>query len=190
LATTQESFDALLVWLDPDREVAGQKYETIRTGLIRIFVSRGFSDAEDLADETIDRVMKRLPDIQATYEGPPAKYFIGVARYIIKERNRLKEIATDEFPVQLTDASHESDAYDCLLQCLKFLSRENHHLILDYYSYSGHDKVETHREMANELGITENALRLRAHHIRAKLKQCVRQCVESLKRKQNGSDKP
>jgi hypothetical protein len=38
---TQELFDPLLDWLDPDRERAGHKYETIRLKLIKIFTSRG-----------------------------------------------------------------------------------------------------------------------------------------------------
>jgi len=49
-AITKEQFDSLLSWLSDDRELAGTKYETIRTGLVRVFVSKGFNDAEDLAD--------------------------------------------------------------------------------------------------------------------------------------------
>jgi hypothetical protein len=45
---SQEAFDALLDWLDPDREQAGIKYEQIRLRLIKIFTGRGCSDAEDL----------------------------------------------------------------------------------------------------------------------------------------------
>jgi len=32
---TQEAFDRLLGWLDPDRESAGEKYEAIRLRLIK-----------------------------------------------------------------------------------------------------------------------------------------------------------
>ena len=55
-----------------------------------MFVSKGFSDAEDLADETINRVAKKLPEIQDTYVGEPARYFHGVARYILREMMRRK----------------------------------------------------------------------------------------------------
>jgi hypothetical protein len=37
---TQDAFDKLLNWLDSDRERAGQKYETIRLRLIKIFTCR------------------------------------------------------------------------------------------------------------------------------------------------------
>ena len=48
----------LLEWLDPNLDLAGEKYEEIRRGLIKIFGYRGCSDAEGLADETINRVAR------------------------------------------------------------------------------------------------------------------------------------
>jgi DNA-directed RNA polymerase specialized sigma24 family protein len=188
LDTTQESFEALLAWLhSDDREAAGQQYEIIYTGLVRIFVSKGFSDAEHLADETIRRVCERLPEIRENYVGERARYFQGVARYIILEQRRNKEVATDRFPVQWTEVPDTSDEHNCLLRCLTFLARDKRELILDYYLYEGHAKIEAHREMAHELAITENALRGRAHHIRANLEKCVRQCMQSLKQTQKAS---
>lgn len=178
---TQESFDALLSWLGPERETAGHKYEFIRSGLIRIFVSRGFSDAEDLADLTINRVTNRLSEIQNDYVGEQAAYFYGVARNIIRETARRKEVATDEFPELSKNSSKTTDEYDCLLRCLRFLPANKRDLILDYHSYTGHDKVDCHRRMAEELSISENALRGRAHNIRAKLEKCVIQCKEHLR---------
>jgi len=176
----EESFESLLTWLDPNREIAGQKYEVIRTGLIRIFVSKGFSDAEDLADTVINRVMKKLPEIRDTYVGDPVRYFHGVARNIIRETLRRREIATETVPSFSEEVESHSDEYDCLVKCLRFLAREKRELILDYHIYDGRDKVEQHRHMAEELGITEGALRGRAHHLRGSLEKCIRQCLEGM----------
>jgi DNA-directed RNA polymerase specialized sigma24 family protein len=184
LATAQEPFDALLAWLDSERETAGHKYEVIRSGLIRIFISQGFNDAEDLADLTINRVASKLPEIRADYVGEPARYFHGVARNIILEARRRKEIATDSIPERLSQAPNTTDRYDCLLKCLELLSSEKRELILDYYLYEGRDKIEHHICMAKELGITEGALRTRAHHIRVSLEKCVLQCTQELMEKQ------
>lgn len=178
--TSQESFESFLAWLDPNREMAGRKYETVRTGLLRIFVSRGFSDAEDLADFTIKRVIDKLPDIRTDYVGEPIRYFYGVARNILHEARRRKEVATDQIPEMLSTEPATSDRYDCLIQCLKFLSSEKRELILDYYLYQGRDKVIHHKRMAVELAITEGALRTRAHHIREALEKCVLQCTRKL----------
>jgi DNA-directed RNA polymerase specialized sigma24 family protein len=177
-------FDDLLAWLDPDRDVAARKYETIRTGLIRIFVAKGFSDAEDLADEAITRVVKRLPEIIEGYVGEPARYFHGVARNIILEAGRRREIATDMGPIAFIQITNRSDEYECLMRCLKFLAPTKRDLILDYHAYEGHDKIEQHGIIAQELGISEGALRCRVHRIRTELEECVLQCTQSL-RKQN-----
>jgi hypothetical protein len=55
-ALNSEKFNMLLQWLGPTPESAGEKYEQIRRGLIQIFLWHGATDAEDLADETINRV--------------------------------------------------------------------------------------------------------------------------------------
>jgi RNA polymerase sigma factor (sigma-70 family) len=176
-AITQQQFDSLLSWLAPDRDFAGKKYETIRSGLVRIFISKGFNNAEDLADETINRVMLRLPDIRKGYEGEPARYFHGVARNIIRESRRRKEIAMEVKGVQPQVPPLDArDEHDCLGHCLQLLSSSKRDLILSYYLYDGHDKVEHHKQMAGELNITKGAYRSRAHQIRLSLEKCMREC--------------
>jgi RNA polymerase sigma factor (sigma-70 family) len=153
--------------------------------LIRIFVSRGFSDAEDLCDETINRVMKKLPEIHDIYVGDPVKYFHGVARFIIREVGRRKEVATDEVPGFSGEADVHSDEYDCLVKCLRFLAPEKRELILDYYIYDGRDKIAQHRRMASELGISEGALRGQTHQLRRNLEKCIKQCIERMRANEN-----
>lgn len=178
LAITNDSFDALLEWLDPDRDKAGLQYEVIRGGLIRIFVSQGLADAEYYADETVDRVIKRLPDIRDGYVNDPARYFRGVARNIIRETRRRKEIATDVLPECLPLRPGAGEMADCLAQCLKLLPPDKQDLILDYHLYDGRNKIEHHRQMASELSITVGALRTRAHHIRVALEDCILNCID------------
>lgn len=174
---TQEQFDSLLTWLGDDRELAGRKYETIRNGLVRIFVSKGFSDAEDLADETINRVMLRLPDIRANYSGEPACYFHGVARNIIRESNRRKEVAAGVNDRRVEPNFGAYEDHDCLGHCLDCLPANKRDLILDYYAYDGYEKVNHHKRMAGQLRITEGAIRSRAYQIRVRLENCMRQCA-------------
>lgn len=180
---TQEAFDDLLTWLDPnDRDSAGRKYLSIHAGLTRIFVAKGFARAEDFTDEVITRVIKRLPEIRTNYVGEPVRYFRGVAKNVVREGWRPKEIATDETSVASIRITNKSDEYECLMRCLQFLTPMKRDLILDYHVYEGHDKIETHRTMAEELGITEGALRGQAHRIRVKLEECVLKCVKSLRK--------
>src|ERR1700759_1242376 len=57
---TREGFDRLLDCLDPDREKAGQQYEIIRSKLIHYFDWRDCPFPEEHADETINRVIRKL----------------------------------------------------------------------------------------------------------------------------------
>ena len=184
MAITQEPFEALLTWLDPgDREAAGRAYEVIRAGLIQTLISRGFSNAEELADETIRRVTNRVLEIAPTYEGEPVKYFYGVLRNIMKEQRLNREIYTQDFPIGLVDEQKTSDAYDCLLSCLTLLPDDRREFILEYYAYHGGYKTRTHAQMAVDMGMSESALRMRAFHIRKKLEKCVRKCLFKLETK-------
>jgi len=184
LSISQQSFDTLLSWLDSDREAAGIKYENIRKSLIRIFISNGFDDAEDLADVVINRVTVKIPDMIASYVGEPAAFFFAVARNVIHEARRRKEIATDQVPEIINPVKDQSETYDCLVECLKVLPGDKRELILDYYTYEGKDKIAHHRRMAQELGITDGALRTRAHNIRSNLEKCVVKCTKGLGGKQ------
>src|SRR5690349_2354142 len=70
----RSAFDELLSWLAPDPDAAGQQYELIRRKLIALFRCRGCLSPEDLADETINRVIKKLPLIKPGYVGNPISY--------------------------------------------------------------------------------------------------------------------
>jgi DNA-directed RNA polymerase specialized sigma24 family protein len=173
---SQESFDSLLDWLGPDREQAGHKYEEIRRRLIKIFTCRGCNEAEDLADETINRVTKKLRDIEEGFSGDCARYFYGVANKVHLEYLRRKPVQP---PAALqSDSERLEREYLCLEECINRLSGDNRDLVLQYYQEEGRAKIELRRVMAERLGIGSNALRIRACRIRASLQECVQTCVE------------
>jgi DNA-directed RNA polymerase specialized sigma24 family protein len=90
---TRESFEILLAQLDPDRERAGELYESIRRRLIRLFEWRGCACPEDLADETFNRVARKLAEGVKLVSADPYSYFCGVAHLRFKEvsRNAARE---------------------------------------------------------------------------------------------------
>jgi DNA-directed RNA polymerase specialized sigma24 family protein len=153
-----------------------------------MFVSKGFSDAEDLADLVINRVIKKVPEIRDTYVGEPVRYFHGVARNIMRETLRRKEVAAEVTPVFRDDFLPPSDVYECLARCLTFLPSDKRELILDYYIYDGRDKIAHHRLMASELGISEGALRGRAHHLRSNLEKCIHECLAQTAARADGQE--
>ena len=173
---SEESFEALLDWLASDREQAGIKYEQIRGGLIKYFSGRGHSAAEDLADETINRVASRLSEIKTRVYGEQSRYFYGVARKVQLEYLRRKQPPAP--PESISDSERVEAEHRCLEECIARLSDENRELVLGYYQADGREKIEQRRMLAEKLGIAPNALRIRAYRIRAELQKCVERCVE------------
>jgi DNA-directed RNA polymerase specialized sigma24 family protein len=173
---TQESFDALLDWLDPQREKAGQKYEDIRRRLIKIFTCRGCSEPEDLADETINRVTNKLKEIEAGFTGDRARYFYGVANKVHLEYLRRKPDVT--LPLPVANSGEVEREFKCLETCMDRLTPDNRELVLQYYQEDKKAKIDHRKILAEQLGIAVNALRIRACRIRATLLECVQNCLE------------
>jgi len=177
---TQSGFDALLAWLDPDRDLAAAKFEDIRARLIRIFVYRGSLFAEELADETINRVAGKIAEIAGSYSGEPARYFCGVARNVYRESLKTPQVSPTPDRSAASQALPEDPPaeYLCLEKCMEALPPESRKLILDYYEITGPAKIEGRKRLAQSLGIAPNALRIRAYRVRAQLVACVSRCVE------------
>ncbi len=172
---SREAFGAFLEWLNPDREEAGRKYEDIRRRLIKIFASRGCFCPEDLADETINRVIVKVPEIRQNYCGDPGKYFGGVARNVHHEYARKRVIVP---PQPSTDPPDSQDReLDCLEECLGEVQAASRGIILRYYEGEKGTRIRNRSEIARELGTDLNALRIRVHRIRAALQQCVSDCL-------------
>lgn len=185
---TQQAFDTLLDWLDGDRERAGRKYEEIRVRLIKIFTCRGCFEAEELADETINRVVGKVDEIANNYQGDPALYFYGVSHNIHLEYLRKLKLRVAEIPPESTTdivprpsvgmVEDIEPEFECLEHCLDELSPDSRKLLLEYYQHEKHAKIDHRRRLADELGIAANALRIRAHRMRRVLRECVQNCLE------------
>jgi RNA polymerase sigma factor (sigma-70 family) len=177
LNLTKEQFDQLLAWLDPDPGRAADKYEAIRRKLIKIFLNRGCDEAEDLADETINRVAKKPAALRDNYVGEPARYFHGVAKVLFKEH--LRECRKrHQSPPPPPPRGETEPRLNCLDQCLEELDPESRDLILRYYAEEKQAKITSHKEMGERLSVKPGALRARAHRIRARLRECVEECLE------------
>ena len=174
----KDSFDRLLVWLHTDRELAAQKYEEIRRRLITIFTYRGCAEAEDLADETFDRVTGKVCEVAGTYVGDPALYFYGVAHNVHLEymRGQFRRPSPPPPPTGGEEEEEEPE-YECLEQCMQRLASGDRELVLQYYQEDKRAKIEHRKQLAARLGIAINALRIRAFKIRQALQRCVQECV-------------
>lgn len=183
-----EAFKTLLAWLDADRERAGEKYQHIHQALIQILVWRGCIDAEAWADEVVDRVVEKLPELVTGYKGDPALYFYGVAKRAANEcrRQQLKSEPIESVPnLPAPDAADEAEAEtppsplsECTAECMASLKRAERKLLLGYYRWRGQKKIDAHRDLAAKLGLKRGALRVKVHRARAKLDKCIFECMK------------
>jgi DNA-directed RNA polymerase specialized sigma24 family protein len=185
---TPEGFAALLGQLDPDPERAGELYEAIRRRLVRLFEWRGCAAPEDLADETINRVARRLAEGVELRSGDPYGYFCGVAHLVYKEvlrrasrEHRVLAEGGGWPPPNFEDDEPSDRRLDCLRRCLAQLAPDQRDLVLRYHQGNSHQgnggqgagNIRARQALAREIGIPMNALRIRVHRIRRRLESCV-----------------
>jgi len=178
---TQAAFDGFLATLDRVRDKAGEKYEHIRLKLLKYFQWCG-SDVPDIdADETINRVTRRIYEGQDVYN--LSGYIYGVAKLVraesIKRRNRMRALDEVTF-IELSwlDVEIEVPNYnECLERCLGRLSDEDREVITEYYRYKKTEKIDCRKRLAARLGISLNTLRVKMHRQRMNLESCVEKCL-------------
>lgn len=182
LPTGGEPFDRLLAALDADRDRAGERYEIQRRKLVRLFGWRGCLEADRCADETLDRVARRLaegadvPDVAA--------YCHGVAMNVLREYWRRPERRADAFPNRRRaapppdpDALRREARLECLDGCLAGLEEPARALLVRYHAAGEEPARDRRTALARELGLPLNALRIRTHRLRAALARCIEACA-------------
>jgi RNA polymerase sigma factor (sigma-70 family) len=176
----QSAWNALLARLGPDADSAGLAYDALHRRLVRFFEWHGCLATEDHADTVLTRVARKIHDGEQVLN--VSAYALAIARYVLKEvaaQRRTSEFndAIEAVP-RVSPASEEPDEpAACLDSCLEQLPQRSRQLVLQYYEGDGRRKVANHRAMADELGISERALRLRVFRIRGTLEQCVHRCL-------------
>ncbi|MGH9767857.1 MAG: hypothetical protein ACREAB_10525 [Blastocatellia bacterium] len=185
---TSASFDSLLDALGPDRESAARAYLDLSRALFTFFAVRGAASPDEMADETFNRVARRLSEGTRITADNPASYFYAVAHNIWRESLSNPNVLislTDDDPAQTTLATPydlmingreraESEArHECLEQCLAEFDREDRELIVSYYRFSGGEKIENRKRLAARLGLSHNTLRQKVARLRGKLGDCI-----------------
>jgi DNA-directed RNA polymerase specialized sigma24 family protein len=179
---TKEEFEAFLALLDPDRELAGEKYEQVRRKLHGFFRGRGLSNAEEAVDEVFNRSARR--SLEGGIENIMA-FVLGVARRVASEfHRRPKETPLTESggppvdPIDYEDKEMAEIRQHCLHRCLGRLDVEQRELVVAWYRYDKGEKVENRKRLAAQLNTTVETLKVRAFRVREKLRQLVKECMK------------
>jgi DNA-directed RNA polymerase specialized sigma24 family protein len=183
---SERSFRALLAWLDGGVDSGGENYLEMRRRLSGYFERRQCECADDLADDTLNRVARRLEEVGEEADGPPARYCYVVAKFVFLEYIRARDksagvpIAAQRLEPGVAGAPREPDHQErrlaCLERCLDRLSPRDRELILEYYARGEGPTADRRRALAARLDVTTNALAIRACRIRDTLEACVRSC--------------
>jgi DNA-directed RNA polymerase specialized sigma24 family protein len=193
---TADAFDQLLRYLHPDQASAGRCYENIRQKLIKYFECRQCLWPEDLADQTIDRVARKIIEGTELWASNPVSYFYGVARNVLREYWNAPErgaVSTDDIPESIhpcvdlrklkeIEAQEQLNVLQVtvLKQCLENIKSESRDLIIEYYQGEKGSRKRRRKMLADQLGIPANALRIRIHRIKGRLAQMVEECLRLL----------
>ncbi|HMF89522.1 MAG TPA: hypothetical protein VKL40_02690, partial [Candidatus Angelobacter sp.] len=141
--------------------------------------------------ETLNRVARKLEEQGSITDLSPAHYCYVVARFVFLEYLRGAQPAQTSFeePAHSAVLSSLSGSFvgdsenqareklhECLEHCLDQLPAKDRELILEYYRGEQRIKIESRYRLAKRLGLSINALSIRACRIRDKLEVCIRGC--------------
>lgn len=183
---SEASLRRLLAWLDGGVDSGGDRYEEMRRRLTAYFDRKNCHAPDDLADETLNRVARRLEEEGTIGEGPPARYCYIVAKFVFLEFTRESKRGAahlDVYARTADPAGHPSADVDGVRReirlshldaCLHRLPPADRDLILEYYGPGGEPAAPRRQALAKRLGLTANALAIRACRIRETLARCVR----------------
>ncbi len=174
-----ENVPLLLARLHTDQQHAGVLYEEIRYRLILFFRLNRPQEAEELADEVLDRVARRLSE--GTIIDRIDFYTVGVARFVLRERQAAtqreqqaqRQIAYLQQSQSTEEPSSPERSSEALTKCLERLPHQDHAMILKYYGADGSLRIRVRQALAEQLGISLNALHNRALRLRKQLEHCV-----------------
>jgi RNA polymerase sigma factor (sigma-70 family) len=188
-ALDEPAFRRLLEWLDEGRESHGERYVEIRERLVTYFARRNGPAPDDLADEALNRVARRLQEHGTIDDISPAHYCYIVAKFVLLEslRERKRETAASVDDVRRATAparpldeiqAERERTMDCLEHCLAARKPAERELILEYYRSDTAAARVQRRQLAERLGLTSNSLAIRASRLRHQLEDCVSRCRE------------
>ena len=123
------AFDRLLAWLDEGTGSRGERYLEMRQRLVDYFGRRDCPVPEDLADETLNRVARRLEETGSIDDVVPARYCYILAKFVflewLRRPGRIEPVAQSAEAVVAPGVSERAEnerTFSCLEQCLQSCS--------------------------------------------------------------------
>jgi len=177
LVAVPASIPALLAALGETAEESGREYERLRSKLILFFSRRLIEFPEDLADESLDRLARRIAEGKEI--DSVAAFALGIARHVALEqmgrKNRAQTMEDDfwnNIPAPVATLSEDVEVAR-MERCLKRLHPEESGLLRSYYLAKEEKPIAARGKLAEGLGISANTLRQRVFLARQRLRDCM-----------------
>ncbi len=164
-----EAFIKFLRRLYPDSPSTEHAYQATRLTLRKYFQWKRCNDPQDLADETIKRLIAKLKDKDVDMDAieSPSGYLRTFAKHVYYES--VRQNIRDEKIVkglQGVEPSFVDEEGDCRKECLQKLAPNDRKLITDYYAGVALEHTNL------------NSLRVRIYRIKIKLKAYYEECLK------------
>jgi DNA-directed RNA polymerase specialized sigma24 family protein len=173
-----DALEGLLARLGPDREAAAGEYQRLHRRLLAFFESHGSLEPGKDADETLDRLARKLREGHVIRD--VAAYLHGLARNVLREvwrRARREEGARDALRAVLPAPPHDTRLWSCFDRCLAELGPERADLLVAYYSAARTSNRAWRVQLAASRNLSLNALRIRVFRAREALRQNLARCL-------------
>jgi hypothetical protein len=187
----EKSFQDFLNWLNGGANSDGQRYLEVRQRLELYFDRKNCVAPSKLADETLNRVIRRLEENGDINGVAPLQYCYGVAKDVFLEALRADNRSPFYRPVSKTNptnlagqsvniscADATSEQKEKVAACVESLSSADRELLAEYYGGQQRSKMERRAALAARLGLTANALSNHACSVRQRLEVCIQACLK------------
>lgn len=155
-------------------------FQELRAALYDFFRWRGHLDPDEAAQEALLRLHEKMVSEDVTIANA-RPYVFGIAQHLLVDsRRKTGELPIEDIPehkLGIVPAIPREAMLVCLEQCIEgMLSGSQGKLLPKYFCGHGAVKIENRKKIAEQLGITPAALRLRVSKLIRKIRPCVMEC--------------
>jgi hypothetical protein len=136
----------------------------------------------------MNRVAVRIDKVVSEYKGDPSRTLRGFAENVAREdrTDRKKQVDIEWveqsfLPEDREEKEEERKTRDredaCVAKCKAELTDRERNVFWRYFQDETKAKV-ARKKLAAELGVTANALRIKAHRVGLRLRHCLETCLE------------
>jgi hypothetical protein len=171
-----DGFKKFLTLLHPDPSISSKEYLVLRLKVTKYFEFNRCEFADECADIVLERVAKRAVEVGDVRDiidftfGTCRVYHMEIRKKRARTQKAMEELCREWDLV--IDGCHVETRHECLEHCLAEV--EEGKVVLRYFQLARGAKGA----LADELGMSENALAQLVFKAKPKLRACIEDCLD------------